>query len=84
MKKSSIGDGTKASHLTYIGDATVGENCNFGCGSIIVNYSDKEKHNTFIGDFSFIGCNSNLIAPVKISNNTYIAAGFTITEDVLE
>lgn len=84
VKKSSIGDETKASHLTYIGDTVVGKNCNFGCGSITVNYSGKEKHTTFIGDFSFIGCNANLIAPIKISDNTYIAAGSTITENVLD
>lgn len=84
IKNSDIGNETKASHLTYIGDATVGESCNFGCGSIIINYSGEKKYKTSIGDFSFIGCNSNLVAPITIADNTYIAAGSTITEDVLE
>jgi len=82
IKKSVIGDGTKVSHLTYIGDAEVGKNCNFGCGTVVVNYDGKEKCKTIIGDNSFIGCNSNLISPVSVSDDTYIAAGSTITENV--
>ena len=84
IKKSTIGDGTKVSHLTYIGDAEVGSGCNFGCGTVVVNYDGKEKHKTIIGDHSFIGCNTNLVSPVKVGNNTYIAAGSTITAEVKE
>jgi bifunctional UDP-N-acetylglucosamine pyrophosphorylase / glucosamine-1-phosphate N-acetyltransferase len=84
IKKSTIGNNTKVSHLTYIGDATVGENCNFGCGTVVVNYDGKSKHKTEIGDNSFIGCNTNLVSPVKVHDNTYIAAGSTITNDVNE
>lgn len=82
IKKSTIGDNTKVSHLTYIGDAKVGKDCNFGCGTVVVNYDGKDKHKTIIGDNSFIGCNTNLISPVEVEDNTYIAAGSTITERV--
>ena len=84
IKKSSIGDGTKVSHLTYIGDAKVGEDCNFGCGTVVVNYDGTLKHKTEIGNNSFIGCNTNLISPLKVEDNTYIAAGSTITAQVKE
>ena len=84
IKKSKIGDGTKVSHLTYIGDAEVGEKCNFGCGTVVVNYDGKEKHKTLIGNNSFIGCNTNLVSPVSVGDNTYIAAGSTITNEVKE
>lgn len=84
IKKSTIGDNTKVSHLTYIGDAEVGENCNFGCGTVVVNYDGKKKNKTEIGNNSFIGCNTNLVSPVKVYDNTYIAAGSTITDDVHE
>lgn len=84
IKKSTIGNNTKVSHLTYIGDASVGENCNFGCGTVVVNYDGKNKNRTEIGNNSFIGCNTNLVSPVKIYDNTYIAAGSTITDDVNE
>ena len=84
IKKSTIGDGTKVSHLTYIGDAEVGSGCNFGCGTVVVNYDGKEKHKTIIGNNSFIGCNTNLVSPVKVEDNTYIAAGSTITSEVKE
>lgn len=84
LKNVSIGNGTKAAHLTYLADAEIGEGCNFGCGTIIVNYDGKNKNHTVIGDNSFIGCNSNLISPVKIQDNTYIAAGSTITSEVRE
>ena len=84
IKKSNIGNNTKVSHLTYIGDASVGENCNFGCGTVVVNYDGQDKHKTEIGNNSFIGCNTNLVSPVKVSDNTYIAAGSTITNDVNE
>lgn len=84
IKKSTIGDGTKVSHLTYIGDAKVGKECNFGCGTVVVNYDGKKKYKTIIGDHSFIGCNTNLVSPVEVGNNTYIAAGSTITAEVQE
>lgn len=84
IKKSTIGDGTKVSHLTYIGDAEVGSECNFGCGTVVVNYDGKNKYKTVIGNHSFIGCNTNLVSPVTIHDNTYIAAGSTITSEVNE
>lgn len=82
IKKSSIGDGTKVSHLTYIGDAEVGEKCNFGCGTVFVNYDGSKKYKTKIGNHAFIGCNCNLIAPIEIGDNAYLAAGSTITDNV--
>lgn len=84
VKKSSIGNNTKVSHLTYIGDAQVGSGCNFGCGTVVVNYDGKNKNKTIIGDNSFIGCNTNLVSPVEVESNTYIAAGSTITSKVEE
>ncbi|WP_044895796.1 bifunctional UDP-N-acetylglucosamine diphosphorylase/glucosamine-1-phosphate N-acetyltransferase GlmU [Bacillus alveayuensis] len=82
VKKSTFGKGSKASHLSYIGDAEVGADVNLGCGSITVNYDGKRKHLTKIEDGAFIGCNTNLIAPVTIGKGAYVAAGSTITEDV--
>ena len=82
IKKSTIGNNTKVSHLTYVGDSEVGERCNFGCGTVTVNYDGKKKHKTIIGNDSFIGCNTNLVSPVTVEDNTYIAAGSTITNDV--
>lgn len=84
IKKANIGNETKVAHLTYIGDAEVGSGCNFGCGTVVVNYDGKKKHKTIIGDNSFIGCNTNLVSPVKVGDNTYIAAGSTITNEVSE
>ncbi|NLZ48357.1 MAG: bifunctional UDP-N-acetylglucosamine diphosphorylase/glucosamine-1-phosphate N-acetyltransferase GlmU [Clostridiales bacterium] len=84
IKKSTIGDKTKVSHLTYIGDAEVGSNCNFGCGTVVVNYDGRKKYKTKIGDNVFIGCNTNLVAPVELKDNSYTAAGSTITEEVPE
>lgn len=82
IKKASIGNGSKASHLSYVGDAEVGEDVNLGCGTITVNYDGINKHLTKIEDGAFIGCNANLIAPVHIGKGAYVAAGSTITEDV--
>ena len=82
VKKTSIGDGTKVSHLTYLGDAEIGKNINFGCGTVIVNYDGISKFKTVIEDNAFIGCNTNLVAPVKVGKNAYTAAGSTITSDV--
>lgn len=82
VKKSTLGDGSKAAHLSYIGDANVGSAVNFGCGTIVVNYDGKKKHLTTVEDDAFIGCNSNLIAPVTIGEGAYVAAGSTISKDV--
>ena len=84
IKKSTIGDNTKVSHLTYIGDAEVCTSCNFGCGTVVVNYDGKKKHKTKIGNNVFIGCNTNLVAPVEVKDNSYTAAGSTITKEVPE
>ena len=83
-KNSTIGDGSKAGHLAYIGDAIVGTNVNIGCGVIFVNYNGKDKQITRVGNNSFIGSNSNLVAPVNIQDWAYIAAGSTINRDVEE
>jgi bifunctional UDP-N-acetylglucosamine pyrophosphorylase/glucosamine-1-phosphate N-acetyltransferase len=82
IKKAVFGKGSKASHLSYIGDAEVGSDVNIGCGSITVNYDGKNKYLTKIEDGVFVGCNSNLIAPVTVGKGAYIAAGSTITENV--
>lgn len=82
IKNSEIGSGTKVSHLTYVGDSDVGKNVNFGCGTVTVNYDGKKKHRTKIGDNAFIGCNTNLVAPVSVKDGAYTAAGSTITSDV--
>jgi bifunctional UDP-N-acetylglucosamine pyrophosphorylase / glucosamine-1-phosphate N-acetyltransferase len=82
IKKAVFGKGSKASHLSYIGDAEVGADVNIGCGSITVNYDGKNKFLTKIEDGVFIGCNSNLVAPVTIGKGAYVAAGSTITENV--
>ena len=80
--KTVFGNRSKASHLSYIGDAQVGEDVNLGCGSITVNYDGKNKFKTVIGNGVFIGCNSNLVAPVTVEDGAYVAAGSTITENV--
>lgn len=82
VKNSTIGDGTKISHLTYVGDGKIGKNVNLGCGVVFVNYNGLSKGLTEVDDNAFIGCNTNLIAPVKVGKNAYVAAGSTITEDV--
>jgi len=82
LKKSKISNHSKVPHLSYIGDAHIGENVNIGCGTITVNYDGEEKHVTTIEDDAFIGCNANLVAPVTVGEGSYIAAGSTITEDV--
>ena len=82
LKNSSIGNDTKISHLTYVGDSDVGKHVNFGCGTVTVNYDGHTKSRTIIGDDAFIGCNTNLIAPVNVGNGAYTAAGSTITDDV--
>ncbi|SHG40887.1 bifunctional UDP-N-acetylglucosamine diphosphorylase/glucosamine-1-phosphate N-acetyltransferase GlmU [Ornithinibacillus halophilus] len=82
IKKTKIDKNSKVSHLSYIGDAEVGSNVNVGCGTITVNYDGKNKYLTKIEDDAFIGCNSNLIAPVTVGKGSYVAAGSTITKDI--
>lgn len=82
VKNSTLGRGTKADHLSYVGDADVGERVTIGCGAITVNYDGARKSRTSIGDGAFIGCNANLIAPVTVEPGGYVAAGSTITRDV--
>ena len=81
-KNSNFARGNTVSHLTYIGDSDVGKYCNFGCGTVTCNYDGKDKFRTQIGDYCFIGCNTNLVAPVKVGDGAYTAAGSTITKDV--
>ncbi len=81
-KNSNFARGNTVSHLTYIGDSDVGKYCNFGCGTVTCNYDGKDKFRTQIGDYCFIGCNTNLVAPVTIGDGAYTAAGSTITKDV--
>ncbi len=82
VKNSTIGDNTKASHLAYIGDASIGKNVNIGCGTVFANYDGKKKYKTIVGDNVFIGSNSTLIAPVEIEDSGFVAAGSTITDKV--
>ena len=79
IKNSAIGDGTKISHLTYVGDSDVGKNINFGCGTVTVNYDRSKKYRTVIEDNAFIGCNTNLVSPCQVGDGAYTAAGTTIT-----
>lgn len=82
VKNSTIDDGSKASHLSYIGDGEIGKDVNIGCAAIFVNYDGKKKHKTIVKDGAFIGSNSNLIAPVTVEEDAYVACGSTITDDV--
>lgn len=84
IKNSSIGDGTKVSHLTYVGDSDLGKDINLGCGVVFVNYDGKVKNRSKVEDHAFIGCNCNLVAPVHVGKNAYLAAGSTVVEDVPE
>jgi len=86
IKNSEIGDGTKISHLSYIGDATFGQNINVGCGLAVANYDGTPgvKHRTAVGDGAFIGCHNSLVAPVELGAGAYTAAGSVITENVPE
>ena len=81
-KKAVFGDGSKASHLSYIGDAEIGANVNIGAGTITCNYDGKKKHQTTIEDDVFIGSDTQLVAPVTIGRGAYVGAGSTITKDV--
>ncbi len=81
-KNSMIDENSKIPHLSYVGDSVIGKNVNVGCGVITANYDGKDKHKTIIKDNVFIGCNSNLVAPVTLGDNSKVAAGSTITNDV--
>jgi bifunctional UDP-N-acetylglucosamine pyrophosphorylase/glucosamine-1-phosphate N-acetyltransferase len=82
LKKTSLGAGSKVSHLSYLGDATVGDRVNVGAGTITCNYDGEKKHQTIIEDGAFIGSDSQLVAPVKVGKGAYVAAGSSITQDV--
>ena len=82
MKNADFGEGSKAAHLAYVGDAKVGCGVNIGCGVVFVNYDGKHKHTSIVGDHAFVGSNSNLISPVTIGENGFVAAGSTVTSDV--
>jgi len=84
IKNSNIGNNSKVPHLSYVGDADIGEYVNMGCGSIIVNYDGRKKTRSTVGDHAFVGCNVNLVSPVVVNNYAYIAAGSTITDEVPE
>jgi len=82
LKKTRLGRGSKASHLTYLGDATIGENTNIGAGTITCNYDGKNKHETHIGDNVKIGSDTMLVAPVKVGHGAATGAGSVVTKDV--
>lgn len=82
LKNCNLGKGTKMAHLTYVGDSDVGDDCNFGCGTVTCNYDGEGKYHTTIGDYAFIGCNTNLVAPVTVGDHAFTAAGSTIDHDV--
>ncbi len=82
VKNSTVDEGSKLPHLLYVGDSDVGKDVNFGCGCVTVNYDGRNKSRTTVKDGAFIGCNTNLVAPVTIGENAFTAAGSTITEDV--
>lgn len=84
VKNSNVGDGSKMSHLAYIGDADVGSGVNIGCGVVFVNYDGRDKFRSKVGDNAFIGSNANLVAPIEVEDNGYVAAGSTITKKVLK
>lgn len=84
VKKSNLQEGVKASHLSYVGDAEIGAKTNVGCGVIFVNYDGNKKHKTTVGKNCFIGCNSNLIAPVNVADDCFVACDTTVTSDVPE
>lgn len=84
IKSSTLGKGTKAAHLAYIGNAELGERVNVGCGAVFANYDGKCKNKTVVGDGCFIGCNSNLVAPLTLRAGAYVAAGTTLTRDLDE
>lgn len=84
VKNSTFGDGSKAAHLTYVGDADIGKTANLGCGVVFVNYDGSNKYRSNVGNGVFIGCNANIVSPVKIEDGAYVGAGTTVTMDVPE
>lgn len=82
VKNSTMDDGAKAAHLTYIGDADIGKKVNLGCGVVFVNFDGRDKYRSTVGDGSFIGCNANIVSPITVGEGAYVAAGSTVTEDV--
>lgn len=82
VKNSTVDEGSKLPHLLYVGDSDVGKDVNFGCGCVTVNYDGRNKSRTTVKDGAFIGCNTNLVAPVTVGENAFTAAGSTITEDI--
>ncbi len=82
VKNSTVDEGSKLPHLLYVGDSDVGKDVNFGCGCVTVNYDGRNKSRTIVKDGAFIGCNTNLVAPVTVGENAFTAAGSTITQDV--
>ena len=82
VKNSVIGEGTRAKHLSYMGDSVIGKFVNIGAGMITCNYDGAQKHKTEIGDDAFIGANTTLVAPIKIGNHAIVAAGTTLTKSI--
>ena len=82
LKNSTLGEGTKVPHLSYVGDADVGDHVNFGCGSVTCNYDGFKKTRTAIGSGVFVGCHTSFVPPVEVADGAYIAAGTTVTRDV--
>ncbi len=82
IKKSDVGPGSKVPHLSYVGDSQIGSGVNMGAGTIVVNYDGRNKHTTIIEEGAFIGCNSNLVAPLRVGKGAFVAAGSTVTKDV--
>lgn len=82
IKNSTLGDGSKCAHLAYVGDASVGKGCNIGCGTVFANFNGSTKSKTTVGDHTFIGANTNLVAPLKVGKHCYIAAGTTVRHDI--
>jgi len=82
IKKARLGNNTKVSHLSYVGDCEIGQDCNIGCGVVFCNYDGKHKNFTKVGNNVFIGSNTNIVSPVVIEDNAFIAAGSTVTENI--
>ena len=82
VKKSVISAGAKVSHLSYVGDAEIGERSNLGCGFISCNYDGKNKHKTIVGEDCFIGSDTQMVAPVEVGDNCFVASGTTVTKDM--
>jgi bifunctional UDP-N-acetylglucosamine pyrophosphorylase / glucosamine-1-phosphate N-acetyltransferase len=84
VKGSTVGEHSKVSHMSYIGDGLIGKNCNIGCGTIFCNYDGVKKYKTILKDNVFVGSNTNLVAPITLGKNSLVAAGSTITDNVEE